>query len=166
MSGPEPSKFAWTPLLIALAAVVLAVIGIVVLRGHKAPSGVTSATQNPPAPVTGADTSATPSGSRVSARGSVVQRTMPDVASYASATIHGTVTVTVNAAVNASGEVTNATLKSAGPSRYFADRALIAARGWKFKPALKNGLPVESAWTIHFRFRRDGTEAAAAEDTP
>jgi TonB family protein len=166
VSAPEPTKFAWTPLIIAIALVVLAVIGVLVLRGHKAPSGAMNETQNAPAAVTGTDSSALQSGSRVSAQGSIVERTMPDVASYASATIHGTVTVTVGASVNAGGEVTNATLKSAGPSRYFADRALIAARGWKFKPAQKNGLPVESNWTLRFRFRRGGTEATAVEDTP
>jgi TonB family protein len=139
------------------------VIGVFLLRGHKAPSG----TQNPPAvATTGPDSSAPQGGSRALAKGSVVQRTMPEVTSYASATIRGTVMVTVRAAVNASGEVTSATLKSAGPSRYFADRALIAARGWKFKPAEKNRLPVESEWTLRFRFRQGGTDATAVEDTP
>lgn len=167
VSEPEPEKSRIVPLVIALVAV-LVLIGVLMLRGHKSTSAPESGAQNAPAATAspGDEPVASRSGSVVSAKGAVTQRTMPDVTQYASATIRGTVTVTVNATVDASGQVTNATLKSAGPSRYFADRALIAARGWKFKPALRRGQPVASEWTLKFRFRENGTEATAAEDTP
>ncbi|HEY6445175.1 MAG TPA: TonB family protein [Acidobacteriaceae bacterium] len=166
VSEPEPEKSRIVPLMIGLV-VALVLIGVLVLRGHKTSAPESGAQNAPAATASPADEPASrQSGSGASAKGAVAQRTMPDVTQYASSTIRGTVTVTVNATVDASGQVTNATLKSAGPSRYFADRALIAARGWKFKPALRRGQPAASEWTLKFQFRQSGTEATAREDTP
>ena len=50
-------------------------------------------------------------------------------------TINGTLRVTVQLEVNASGAVTSVALLSPGPSKYFAGKSLEAARHWKFKPA-------------------------------
>jgi len=52
--------------------------------------------------------------------------------------------------VDESGSVTEATLESPGPSQYFADRALQAARLWKFTPAKMDGRNVPSEWLIRF----------------
>ena len=78
----------------------------------------------------------------------------------------GTVSMEIRVTADGNGQVTNATFKSGGSSKYFERTALDAARGWKFKPPLKDGQPVESAWLIHFKFRQSGTETAAVEETP
>jgi TonB family protein len=163
----EPHKRGMLPWVIAGIAVLLAIMGLVMWHGPK--GSPTRADQPAPqsAPAVAPTPPSRPAPARgVNAKGAVAQKMMPDVASYATETIHGTVVVVVRATVNANGEVTNATFKSAGPSRYFADRALIAARGWKFKPAVRHGQPAESVWAIRFGFRQGGTEATAAEETP
>jgi protein TonB len=99
-------------------------------------------------------------------KGEVTQRVAPEVASYALKTIHGTVAVAVGVSVDANGDVTNAELKSTGKSRYFARVAMEAARGWKFKAALKDGQPVSSVWMLRFKFRQSGTETSSVEETP
>ena len=81
----------------------------------------------------------------------VVHQVLPDVPRSASNTIHGHVRVGVKVMVDASGNVTHASLESAGPSRYFARLALEAAREWKFTPA-------SSEWILHFAFGRTSTE--------
>lgn len=162
----EPRKRGMLPWVIAGIAVLLAILGLVMWHGPKgSPQPADEAA--PSAPVVAPSPASRPGPARgVNAKGAVAQKMMPNVASYATDTIHGTVVVVVRAAVDTSGEVTNVTIKSAGPSRYFADRALIAARGWKFKPAMRHGQPVESEWAIRFGFRRGGTEATATEETP
>jgi protein TonB len=59
--------------------------------------------------------------------------------------------------VDSSGNVTNATFESPGPSKYFARKAMEAAQQWKFKPAQNNGQPVPREWTLRFQFKRSGT---------
>jgi TonB family protein len=168
-SEPEPEKSRRLPVILALAVVLVVLLGVFLLRGHKTQSGppANEGQSAPPAatPETGPGPAPADAGVKT-AKGAVAQRNMPQVAAYASSTIHGTVAVDVQVSVDANGQVTNATFKSAGPSRYFADRAMIAARGWKFRPPVRNGEPVPSQWTLKFRFRRSGQEASAVEDTP
>ena len=66
--------------------------------------------------------------------GAVSHQVLPDVPSKARNTITGKVRVTVRVAVDASGAVSHASLVSRGPSEYFANQALQAARKWTFKP--------------------------------
>jgi TonB family protein len=90
---------------------------------------------------------------------------MPDVPQKAQDTIRGTVRVSVRVAVDGSGNVTEARLESPGPSRYFANLAMTAARDWKFAPAsLKRPAPA-SEWILRFEFERNGTRASA-QSTP
>jgi TonB family protein len=180
LSEPDAEKSRVVPLVMGIVVVLAVLIGILVMRGHTTGPAPAAETQSqaspavapaapaaaPTAPVA-APAARAPAPTRTgTAKGTVAQRAMPDVASYATATIRGTVLVAVQVAVDASGQVTNATFKSAGPSRYFADRALIAARGWRFKPAEKNGQAVGSEWLLRFRFRRSGNEAEAIEVIP
>lgn len=88
--------------------------------------------------------------------GRVVQRVLPDVPRSASNTIWGTVRVGVRVLVDASGNVTQAELQSAGPSRYFARLSLAAARKWHFAAPTQNGATVASVWLLHFGYRRSG----------
>ena len=92
--------------------------------------------------------------------GAVVHQVMPDVSQSAKNTIRGTIKVSVQVQVDPSGRVSSAKLKSAGPSKYFAGRALKAAEQWQFSPPELNGQPATSAWLIQFRFRRGGTQAS------
>jgi TonB family protein len=100
------------------------------------------------------------------AKGAVVERVLPQVSRSARQTIHGKIKVVVRVQVDTAGAVSSARLVSPGPSRYFANLALQAAKGWKFKPALVDGRPVASIWALRFRFGRAATEVAPVEATP
>ncbi len=96
----------------------------------------------------------------VASRGDVVRQVLPDVPQSARNTITGTVKVGVHVEVDSSGKVTTATLKSPGPSKYFAGLALRAAQDWEFSPPEVDGKPTASAWLIKFRFKRAATQAS------
>jgi TonB family protein len=98
-------------------------------------------------------------------QGSVVHQAFPEVSPSARNTISGTIKVTVRVEADPSGKVTSAKLKSAGPSRYFANAALKAAEHWQFSPPQVNGQPMPSTWLIQFRFKRSGTQASAQRVT-
>lgn len=100
------------------------------------------------------------------AKGSVVQQVLPDVPERASRTITGTVKVGIDVDVDASGAVTGASIASQGPSQYFANLALKAAKGWKFVPAQVSGQGVPSVWRLEFRFRQSGPEVTPTEQKP
>ena len=88
----------------------------------------------------------------------IVRRVLPKVSANARNTIRGTVRVGVAVEVDGKGNVKQARLESPGPSRYFANAAVAAARGWKFTPASPDsGDPLRS-WVLRFAFRRSGTE--------
>ncbi len=95
--------------------------------------------------------------------GSIVERVVPDIPAGARNTIQGKVRVSVRIEVNPAGEVSDAILVSAGPSKYFANKALEAARGWKFKPAEAGGLSRASEWMLRFQFGRGSTEVVPTE---
>jgi len=91
-------------------------------------------------------------------RGTVVQRVLPRVPRAARRSIHGKVKVRVKVVVDPSGRVAGATIDFPGPSEYFADLAMQAARRWRFTPAQVNGQNVASEWILGFDFGRAGTE--------
>ncbi len=93
-------------------------------------------------------------------RSGAVRRVMPQVSPSARRTIQGKVKVRVRIEVDASGNVAEATLESAGPSKYFARIALDAARGWKFSPA-QAGESGAREWELRFAFSRANTEVSA-----
>jgi TonB family protein len=99
-------------------------------------------------------------------RGSVAQKVMPNVSRGAQSTITGHVRASVQVAVDAAGNVTQAKFVSAGPSKYFSSRALEAARGWKFNPPQVNGQAAPSEWTLRFQFGRTGTQVFPAQTNP
>jgi len=88
--------------------------------------------------------------------GDVVHQILPEVSKNSRNTITGTIKVTVRAEVDPSGKVTEAKLKTAGPSQYFAGLALKAAQRWEFSPQ-----PAPSTWLLQFRFKRSGIQASA-----
>ncbi|HXM20090.1 MAG TPA: TonB family protein [Terriglobales bacterium] len=100
------------------------------------------------------------------AHGAVVQQVSPDVSRNALRTIHGKLKVRVTVAVDSSGSVVLAKFDSRGPSRYFADRALQAARRWTFKPPQVDGQGVPSEWILKFEFSRSETNVYPAQTAP
>lgn len=87
----------------------------------------------------------------------VVHQVLPDVPEKAARTIHGRFHVMVKATTDNRGNVTDASLDSAGPSQYFANLALKAARQWKFAA----GSDKSSDWLIRFDFTAAGTTTSA-----
>jgi TonB family protein len=120
-----------------------------------------------PAPPAAAAPAAPPptSAGAPTAKGEVAEQVMPDDRVHADRTIHGRVTVRVRLSVDREGNVSDASLDSAGPSRYFAKIAVEAARKWRFKPTQANGSPVPSTWLLRFEFRRGGTTVNPVEVT-
>jgi len=98
--------------------------------------------------------------------GAVAQQVEPDVTARAMRTISGTVRVVVRVSVDANGKVTDAEFESAGPSKYFAGKAMDAARRWSFRPAEADGQAVASAWILQFDFRQSGVTATPKETSP
>jgi TonB family protein len=108
-----------------------------------------------------------PSSSAVSpARGEVLDQVLPDVSEKARATIRGTVRVAVRVHVDAAGNVSQADLDSPGPSQYFADLAMKAARRWEFTSPEVDGRSVPSEWLIRFEFSQSGTKTFPKQTTP
>ncbi|MGA2349672.1 MAG: TonB family protein [Terracidiphilus sp.] len=103
-------------------------------------------------------------GARV--KGEVAERVLPDVLPRASQTITGKIGIKVQVTVDASGNVSDASLDSQGSSKYFSKAALQAAQQWKFKPARVDGQAVSSVWTLQFEFTRTGTEVTPVETAP
>jgi TonB family protein len=131
-------------------------------EAQPAPSQTTTAA----APAPAVTTAVAKSAGGPAAKGAVAQQVMPDVPEKASHTIHGTVKASIEVSVDANGAVSNAAIDSQGPSRYFANLALEAARSWKFTPAQVNGQSVPSVWVLHFAFKEAGTEVTPTEQTP
>jgi TonB family protein len=111
--------------------------------------------------------SATPQAAKASpGRGEVLDQILPRPSSSALATVQGTVRVLVRVHVDPAGNVSQAALENAGPSRYFADKALEAARGWVFSPADSDGHSQPSQWLIRFEFTSSGVKAYPAQVNP
>jgi TonB family protein len=100
------------------------------------------------------------------AQGAVLQQVMPEVSRYSRSTIQGKVRVRVRVMVDSSGNVSGAKFDSHGPSKYFAERALQAARQWTFKPPQVDGQGVPSEWVLKFEFGRTATNVHPARARP
>ncbi len=100
------------------------------------------------------------------AHGEVLDEVLPEVSDKARATIRGTVRVSVRVHVDPTGDVSEAALDSPGPSKYFADLAVKAARRWQFASPEVDGHSVPSDWLIRFHFSPSGSKAFPAQTTP
>jgi TonB family protein len=167
--GTLPGKLRMTP-LIAAALVLLAVVTVLKLRSHQTgPSLPIGKQQSAPViaglpPESPIQETRTPKG--VTVKGAVAERARPDVPRSASQTIQGKIKVRIRVTVDPSGDVTTATFESPGPSKYFANLALQAARHWKFKPPEVDGQAVSSVWVLRFQFGQTATEVTPAEASP
>jgi serine/threonine protein kinase len=99
-------------------------------------------------------------------RGKVVQQILPDAPQKARDTIRGKVRLSVKVNVDESGAVTQATLDAPGPSQYFADRTLAAAKLWKFVPAKLDGRNVPSQWLLYFEIDPAATTVHPKQTAP
>jgi TonB family protein len=99
-------------------------------------------------------------------RGEVAQQVLPDVSRSALRTVHGKLKVRVKVTVDSSGNVLAAKFDSRGPSNYFADRTLQAARRWTFTPPQVDGQGVASEWILRFEFDRAGTKVHPEQTSP
>ena len=172
------------PVLIVALLVLAALVTVVQMRSRKAQPSAPAASQQPSSPATAPlseqTVAAAPpqtsvpqaSAPRADAakgatqKGAVADRVLPNVLPSAMTSIRGTVVVVTGVNVDQEGNVADATLESAGPSKYFAKVALEAAHQWKFKPARVNGQATASAWTLRFEFRQTGTEVTPVEVAP
>ena len=160
-ASPLERELASTPGLVAVVAAALVVLVVLVLkvRHHQSQPEPPIETQQA-APATVAPASQTEFRNSISkgtsVKGAVVERVQPEVSRNASRTIQGRVKVTIRLTVGPNGNVSNAAFDSSGPSKYFANLALQAARQWKFKPPDVEGQAVPSVWILQFQFGRDG----------
>jgi serine/threonine protein kinase len=99
-------------------------------------------------------------------QGAVAQQIMPDVSRNALHTVHGKLNVRVKVSVDSSGKVLMANFDSRGPSQYFAERSLRAARQWTFQPPQVDGKSVPSEWVLKFQFERGSVNASPAQTFP
>jgi TonB family protein len=112
----------------------------------------------PSAPVPSA---ATPGAPPPDSDGRVIERVLPRITPGALHSVTGRIKIQVKVKVDETGRVTEARLKSRGPSRYFAERALEAARGWKFEPGRENGKARASQWMVEFDLSRRAIDDSA-----
>lgn len=102
----------------------------------------------------------------LAAKGAVLQQTIPDVPAKAMRTIHGAVRLSIRLSVDPTGNVSTARVDSPGPSPYFTNLALKAARSWRFTPPQVNGQNSASDWTLDFEFRQSGIDVTPTQQTP
>jgi TonB family protein len=184
-SGNSPKRSRLIGPVVAVAILVAAIIGGRKLLSHPngseqsalstpsssvAPPSSDTAPQKPPAPEpvptappashhSSKNAKAAPSSAGSS---SVVQQVLPDVSRSARHTIQGRIRTKVRVNVDASGSVVAAKLESAGPSQYFANKSLEAARKWKFAPSQPTG----SVWVLKFAIGRTSTSVQSAQTKP
>ncbi|MGC2475225.1 MAG: TonB family protein [Candidatus Sulfotelmatobacter sp.] len=161
----HPRKRPAFPVTIAVAVVLACIFAFFYFHGSKptaqSPESTPQATAPTPTPATPGTSEAPAPNKSANSDGEVRHQVLPEIPQSAKNTITGTIKVVVKTEVDTSGKVTSAAFKSAGSSRYFAERALNAAHRWEFSPPEASGQPQASTWLIQFRFRRDSTQASA-----
>lgn len=98
--------------------------------------------------------------------GEVLNEVMPDVSQKARDTVQGRVRVSVKVHVDPSGSLAGAELDLPGPSKYFAELALQAARRWEFAPAKVEGSAVPTDWIVRFEFSQLDTKVFPVQTSP
>jgi TonB family protein len=172
-STPNARPRPWIMVPLVLAALCLLVFaGREFFHRPPAPAAETAPAQpqptdsNPPKAQSPAPAPPKQTETQETTRGAVLQQILPEVSRSAQNTIQGRVKVSVRVTVDASGNVSQATLTSAGPSKYFANKAVAAARQWKFKAPQENGQPKASEWLLRFQFGRSSTQVFPTEAKP
>jgi TonB family protein len=89
----------------------------------------------------------------------IVNQVLPEIPEKAMRTISGRFSVQVKVRVDREGNVVDSEFVSAGPSKYFANLTMQAARDWKFSPSES----ATRAWNLQFEFRRSGITSFPTE---
>ncbi|HVI07542.1 MAG TPA: TonB family protein [Candidatus Binatia bacterium] len=152
-------------------SIVVAVIAVSLLAakfiGHRPAVPAPGGQQVNEAPATPAAQSPAPFAVQKGlVKGGVQHQEPPDVSRSALNTISGRIKIKVQVSVDANGDVTTARITTSGSSQYFAGRALLAAKKWKFNPPQQDGNPVASEWSLRFEFGRRSTQASGVEMRP
>jgi len=189
---PQPGFGKWAYAVAALAVVlVLGLLGQRLARHSSgAPSGVTESSPGQPAaaPSTqngqgdeqaarsnapasglhshGSKNAGAKNATSTGPQGAVAQQIMPDVSRSALRTVHGKLKVRVKVSVDSSGKVLMANFESRGPSQYFAERSLQAARQWTFQPPQVDGRSIPSEWILKFQFERGSVNVSPEQTFP
>jgi TonB family protein len=150
---PVPS-FKLKPLVIALVAVAVVIAILLVIKGTRQPAASnaqTEATRAAQAPAAETPTSQ----SAPPATNGIVHRVLPQPSAGALRTIQGHIKVRMRLAVDPSGNVSEASFTSPGPSKYFSRLSMEAAKQWQFTPLAGSS----REWNVLFEFTRRGVEA-------
>ena len=99
-------------------------------------------------------------------KGSVAHQALPDIPGRILGTIQGHIKVRIRVEVDPEGNVSQASIDSPGPSRYFANQALHAAQNWKFTPAKVDGRAAASTWLLQFQFGQSQSAVTQSEESP
>jgi len=99
-------------------------------------------------------------------KGSVAHQALPDIPAGILDAIQGHVKVIIRVEVDAKGNVSQASIDSPGPSRYFANQALLTAQSWKFTPAQVDGRAAVSTWLLQFQFGQPQCAVTPTEESP
>ena len=99
-------------------------------------------------------------------KGSVTHQGLPDIPAKILSSIRGHFKVEIRVEVDPEGNVSQASIRSAGPSRYFAKQALTAAQNWTFTPAKVDGRAVASSWLLQFQLGQSQSAVTPSEEAP
>jgi TonB family protein len=91
----------------------------------------------------------------------VRERVAPNISPGALHSVRGKIRIQVKVNVDQNGHVTDARLKSRGPSKFFAREALEAAKSWKFDPPREKGQAIASQWMVQFNLTRRAIDDSA-----
>ena len=164
---------------LAGVALVIAVLGILLMRGAQTKASNIVPIPPPPQPVETVKTEppkadppaaeipkpkpakveapkpkATPVNETQDSRSAVVHEVIPEVPRKAKNSIHGKVTVNLKLTVDPSGSVQDAIVLAPESSKFFSSLCLKAAKQWKFREGSA------SQWAVRFDFTKSGTKTA------
>jgi len=159
IAGQRKESAKW-PYWLGLVAVVAVAFFLIVRQKPSGPPTEAQSTQVPQG-AAAENPQSTTATTNTDSQSGVVRRVMPQVSPNARGTIQGKIKVRVKLEVDAAGNVANAALESAGPSKYFSRIALEAARGWKFSQAEPGEQGATRKWKLQFTFTRTGTDVSA-----
>jgi len=138
---------------------------------QPSPKSVAASAPVPPSPPARSkvEAPAQPTATAVSSgvvHGKVAKQFLPDASQKARDTIRGKVRINVRVHVDESGRVTAAAFDAPGPSQYFAERTLEAAKLWLFTPPKMDGRTVPSDWVLRFEIDPAAINVSPVQTAP